>query len=161
MYICSLPQMSHVWKIVGIRKPFPDLSNNTVGHYFPLHSNCLPKESPSSDIYPNGAGLPINVAAILPNTTVAQHSPKLLIKNFSTFVVLWRCWFCLLGPPQLPMHVINYAWLAETFRAFGEMRDRWKMYLWVILSIGWLWRVRDIFSRLFPVTVPVPSVIGE
>ena len=50
----------------------------TVRHYFPLHSNCLPKKSPSSNIYTNCAGLPLYVSAILPNTTVAQQSPKLL-----------------------------------------------------------------------------------
>ena len=101
--------MSHVWMVVRIRKPFPDLSDYTVWHYFSRHSNCLPKESPSSDICTNGAGLPFYVAAILPNTTLAQHNLKLLIKYFSTFIVFRRCLFCLLGSPQLSMIIMKYA----------------------------------------------------
>lgn len=102
--------MSHVCMVVGIRKPFPDLSDYTVWHYFSRHSNCLLKESPSSAICTNCAGLPFYVVVILPNTTLAQHSLKLLIKYFLTFIVFRRrCLFCLLGPPLLSMIIMKYA----------------------------------------------------
>ena len=90
-------------------------SDYTVRHYFSHQSNCLIKESPSSDICTSGAGLPFCVTAIMPNTTLPQHSLKLLIQYFSTFIVSRRCRFGLLGPPHLPMIILNYSWLAETF----------------------------------------------
>ena len=146
--------MSHVWLSLGIWLPFPDLPNNTIGHYFPFWSVCLPDESLLSHVQLYGSGFSVEVAIVGPGSSMAKHCPIFFIKCFPTMTVLMGCRIRSIRPPSLSVVFCKNAWLTKAIGAFC---------LW------WLRMDKDVrwgnwcccYGNNFSFRIPIPIVVGE